>query len=423
MFHPQGKKTKPTYTRSLQNLIAFSTPEALLAEGRRPALLQNIIQSCAMHPSRFNSLCLQLLHDFIHHCQRLPETANRYYSLPGGLLDHALNRTEAAMQLFRHSLVQENDDDLSEEQTLWLYALFSASILQGIGKLQLDFKIDQFDANGHGLTRWNPLMQSLTAVGKYYHFDFLPCGEDDLRRRLNLLLARQLMPESGFNWIAGNPKVLAIWLALLHEDPNAAGILGAILERADGIAIQRDLHEFLIRHGGVSAPRPGRLSTFIDTAPEAHIEKDRILGAEFIKWLTQEIEKKEFAINKAPLMLIQAGIVMSREAYQLFMRTHPEVKHWQAIEKGLISWGLHHDAGEHATPGTLVIAKYATVLPDTLQLHNPANGKETTVSAIELVQQQTSTNAEFMQKLSRSGEWVTIDPNTAGLRSGFTRRE
>ncbi len=425
MFHHQGRKTKPMHTKSLHDLIALVTPEGVLAEARRPGLLQKITQSCAMPASQFNGLCLKLVHNFINHCQRLPETANSYYALPGGLLDHALNRTEAALHLFRHTLVHDDDDDLSEEQHLWLYALFSASILQGIGKLQLDYKIDQFDANGQLLTRWNPLCDKLTAVGTYYHYEFLQGSEDDLRRRLNLLLARQLMPESGFAWIAGNSTVLAAWLALLHDDPNAAGILGAILERADGIAIQRDLNEFLIRHNGSSGARPSKISTFIDATPETNPEKDRLLGAEFIKWLTQEIKKGEFNINKVPLMLIQTGLVMSREVYQLFMRNHPEVRYWQAIEKGLLSWGLHrHDAGQHAATGTLILDKYAVVLPDEVQVHNPATGKKITVSAVNLVySQQTPGNMTPMQHLSRSGKWLAIEASATTLQSGFSRRE
>lgn len=425
MFHHHGRKAKPTHTKSLHDLIAYASSETLLAESRRPALMQNIAKSSAMPSSRFDSLCLKLIQNLIHHCQRLPETANGYYALPGGLLDHALNRTEAAVHLFRHSLAQGPDDDLSEEQHLWLYALLSASILQGIGKLQLDYKVEQYDMNGHRLTRWNPLTAKLTSVGKHYHYEFMQGSDDDLRRRINLLLALQLMPESGFAWIAGNPVVLAEWLALLHEDPNAAGVLGAILERADGIAIQRDLNEFLVRHNASGGARPTRINTFIDTTPENHVEKDRALGAEFIKWLNNMIKKGEFHINKAPLMLIQAGIVMSREAYQLFMRDHPEVRHWQAVEKGLFSWGLHRrEAGDHGLAGSIILDKYAAVLPEEVQLYNAVTDKNTTVSAIELVrQQQTPENPQPMQHLSRSGEWQAIDTTMLELQSGFTRRE
>lgn len=423
MFHHHGKKAKPTHTRALHDLIALATPTAMLAEGRRPALLENIIQSSAMDSTRFNSLFLKLIHNIINHCQRLPETANSYYALPGGLLDHALNRTEAALHLFRHSLVQGHNEPLSEEQQLWLYTLFSAAMLQGIGKLQLDYQIEQFDANGQLLKSWNPLLDNLASTGKYYRYEFIRGSEDDLRRRLNLLLAQQLMPESGFAWIAGNPKILAAWLALLHEDPSTVGMLAAILERADGIAIQRDINEFMIRHTATGGPRQGRVSTFIDTAPESSAEKDHLLGAEFIKWLTEQIDKGRLFINKAPLMLIQAGIVMSPETYQIFMRDHPEVRHWQAVHKGLLSWGLLRRDAVGQTD-KLVLDKISVIVPAEVQLHNPKTNKETPVSALELVhRQQAPDNPEPPQRLSLSGEWQVFEAVTAELRSGFSRRE
>ena len=417
MFQHHEKKPKPPHSRALHDLIALATPAIILAEGRRPLLLQNITESSGMESSRFNNLCLKLVHNFINHCQRLPETANCYYALPGGLLDHALNRTEAALSLFRHSLAQGSEEGLSEEQQLWLYALFSASMLQGIGKLQLDYRVEQFDVNGQLLKQWSPLLDTLSSVGKYYHYEFLQGSEDELRCRLNVLLAYQLMPESGFAWIAGNSKVLAAWLALLHDDPNAAGMLGAILERADGIAIQRDVHEFLIRHTGMGGAKPGRVSTFIDGSSETNFEKDRLLGAEFIKWLIQSLKDGQFSINKVPLLLIQSGIVMSPEAYQLFMRNHPDVRHWQAVQKGLLAWGLHrHDAGH------IVLDKYAAVLPNDVQLHNPKTGKDATIAAIELVhRQQMPELSEPMQHLSLSGEWQAVETvMTETLQSGHS---
>ena len=266
MFHRHGKKARPTQSRPLHELTAVATPKTLLAESKRHALMQKIAESSALDSARFDNLCLKLLHNFANQCQSLPETANSYYALPGGLLDHALNRTEAALHLLRQQMVQEHDAELSEEQKLWLYALFSAAILQGIGKLQLDYRIELFDINGLLTRPCNPLLEGLASSSKYY-YEFIQGSEDDLRRRLNLLLAYQLMPESGFAWIAGNPQVLAAWLALLNEDPNAAGMLGLILERADAIAIQRDLSEFAIKHIHAGGGRGGKISTFIDVTP------------------------------------------------------------------------------------------------------------------------------------------------------------
>ena len=55
-----------------------------------------------LEESRYESLCAILIENLVHYCQSLPETTNSYYSQPGGLVDHALNRTEAALSLFRN---------------------------------------------------------------------------------------------------------------------------------------------------------------------------------------------------------------------------------------------------------------------------------------------------------------------------------
>lgn len=428
MFHYPGKKTNPTSSKPLHDLVAIASPSVLLAEGRRPALIQNIAESSALDSATFDQLCLKLIQNYTHYCQRLPETANRYYALPGGLLDHALNRTEAAMHLLRCAFVQGAESAVSEEQTLWLYALFSAGILQGIGKLKLDYQIELFDSNGRLLKAWNPLLENLTATARYYHYEFTQGGEDDLRCRLNLLLAYQLMPEAGFAWIAGNPEVLAAWLALINEDRSAAGMLSAILERADAIAIQHDLTQFLHKHpaSASTTTRPGRISTFIDAAPESTIEKDHLMGAEFIKWLTQELKNGKFCMNKIPVMMIPAGIVISTELFMLFMREHPEIRNWQAVQKGLISLGLHHHEPEkQRATGQLVLEKYAVVLPDTLQLYNPTTDKETTVSAVDLMcMQQTPEHPEPLHYLlSLTGKWQASEDNTPEPQAGFSHRD
>ena len=145
LFHRHGKRTRSAHAKPLKDLVAIIPPAQMLLEDRRQELLQKITEFCALEPSRFEGLCSSLIHNLINHCQSMPETSNSYYAMSGGFLDHALNRTEAALDLFRQYVVKEDGHDLSEVQKLWVYALFSAGILQGIGKLQIDYRIDLFD--------------------------------------------------------------------------------------------------------------------------------------------------------------------------------------------------------------------------------------------------------------------------------------
>lgn len=447
MFHRHDRKTKSSHAKPLKDLTAIVSPSQLLSDSRRQELLQKMMDSSGLESSRFDSVGLSLINNLINHCQRMPETTNSYYALPGGLLDHALNRTEAALDLFRQFVVQEEGALLSEEQKLWLYALFSAGILQGVGKLQIDYRVDLFDLNGQLLKQWSPLLESMASIGSYYQFEFQPEGEDNLRCRLNILLARQLIPASGFAWIISNPHVLAVWLALLSEDVRGAGTLGAILIRADGIAIQRYFNEFMGKGAGHQIGRPTRMNTFIDTIPESVVEKERIVGVEFIKWLTNKLASGQIMINKAPLFMVPGGLLMSTEVYKWFVREHPEFKNWQAAQSAFLSLGLHSVSADGSTVSRFeqantqqihsgdLFEQYAVALPAEVpvQIHNLHTGEVTSISATDLVHmaqfnnhsfhhQEHSTNPVSLNHLSQSGEWQPVDAKSISLQQGNKHR-
>lgn len=432
MFHHPKQKPNLSPTERQHDLMAVTAPDLIYADSRRHALLTKIKASSALDTSQFDTLCLTLLKQVANQYQSLPETAHGYYASPGGLLDHALNRTEAALHLFRHGLMHDEKNTPSEEQKRWMYALFSAGLLQGIGKLQLDYCVTLFDKNQRPLRSWNPLLEQLASVGHYYDHVFQKNLDNELRCRLNVLLAYQLMPREGFAWIAGNPRVLETWLALLHEDSSTAEMLGAILERADAIAIQRDLNALAMKGGHSSGTRPAHIGTFIDVAPESTVEKEQLIGAAFIKWLTDALKKGLLTINQSPVFMTPDGLVILPETFQLFIRETPEYKPWQAVQKGLLNWGLHRcDAnGRIMSPDIqrgangLILNKYGVVLPDEFQVHNPKTGHTASMTAMEFVRMQQSPNQlHSLQQLSASGAWASIEATPLASQTVFSRRE
>ncbi|HAU0888638.1 TPA: helicase [Legionella pneumophila] len=443
LFHRQRKSSLSAQSKSLKDLIRMVTAEQFLSEEKRQVLLQKMRALSGLEASRYESLCFVLVENLVNYCQNLPETANSYYSQPGGLVDHALNRTEAALSLFKEFTVQEQPDLLSEEQKLWQYALYSAAILQGLGKLFDEFRINLFDSNGQLLKQWNPLLESLIQTGSYYDYQFEKEADVEFRRRLNLLLARTLMPASGFAWIASNPEVLAVWLALLNEDYRSAGTLGAILIRADAIAIQRYFLAFMARSGARRSGRYGRAVTFTGGVPESITEKEQAIGVEFIQWLIKSLDEGRIMVNKAPLFMVPGGMLMCPEMFQLFVREHPEYKNWQAIQNGFLSLGLHgRDAGGNVTSRFeqahtqqmytgVVFAGYGVALPNSVQVHHLNTGKIESMSALELIhksqytsqftQQSSAIAIAPLQRLAANGQWQNIEQDMSQLTLGAKR--
>ena len=434
MFHRQDKKEKLLSTKPIKDLTPVLTPVQLLSEDKRQELLKQLKTLMAFDSSRYETLCASLVHNIANHCQSLPETSNSYYARSGGILDYALSRTEAALQLFRQYIIQQDNGDLSEIQNLWLYALFSASLLKGIGKLQIDYHVNVFDNHGHAIQSWNPLVETLMSVGNHYQFEFKPDREDKitLRQRINLLFAHQLMPNQGFSWIASDPNVLATWLALLNDDWRSAGTLGALLVRADAAAIQRYFHDYILPRTHQRVARSGRIGTFVDGAstPETLFAKEQLLGVEFINWLKGALEAGHLMVNKAPLLMVSGGLLIGSEAFKLFIQAHPTYKNWQAVQSGFLSLGLHRlnadgaifsrfeQTNNQQIHNGILFSNYAVVLPQSLRLHNLYTGAVTPVSAIELIhlaqlnhpfaRQNQATSQQALQKLTTTGEWKSI---------------
>ncbi|MCW8470359.1 helicase/relaxase domain-containing protein [Fluoribacter gormanii] len=441
LFHRQRQRkgSLSSQGKSLKDLTRIVNTNLLLSEDKRQILLKKMRMLSGLETARYDSLCGILIDNLVHYCQNLPETANSYYSQQGGLVDHALNRTEAALSLFQEFMVQEQPDLLSEEQKLWQYALFSAALLQGIGKLFVDYRVSFYDLNGQFLKEWNPLLESMTSTGIYYFYEFQKEPEIEFRCRLNLLLARAIMPGSGFAWIASNSEVLAVWLALLNEDERSAGTLGAILIRAEAIAIQRYLLEFMSR--GIVATSGGgryRAGTFSDGQPETLLEKEQAVGMDFIQWMIKALDSGRIMINKAPLFMVPGGMLMCAEMFQLFVREHPEYKNWQAAQNGFVSLGLHNRAADGGVLSRfetknqmetgVVFSKYALALPESVKVVNPNTGKVESMSATELIhkaqfssqfiQQQNIGLTNSLHKLDAAGKWHAIENEGSAFRPG-----
>lgn len=439
LFHRERKNSLSMQRKSIKDLTRIIPASHFLTEDRRQALLVKMRELSQLAAPRYESLCLPLIESLVLYCQNLPETANSYYSQAGGLVDHALNRTEAALSLFQEYMVHAPGDSLSEEQLLWQYALYSAALLQGLGKLFVDYRVSLFDSNGKSLKEWNPLLESLGSIGQYYAYEFQKEPELEFRRRINLLLAKALIPASGFAWLASHGEVLAVWLALLNEDERSAGTLGAILIRADAIAIQRYFSEFMHRHGSNHPAGPyGKIGTFAGGTPETLLEKEQNAGLDFIQWMIKSLDEGLIMINKAPLFMVPGGMLMCQEMFQLFVREHPEYKNWQAVKNGFLALGLHQRGADgNATvhfeqmqnqqmQSGIVFSKYAIALPATVKVQQ-LSGKLESMSAMELthrasshiqLMQANTAAASSLQKLNAAGQWAVVEHSSNAPRPG-----
>lgn len=401
-------------TANRESLTPVLSPIQLLEIGTRDASIVKLTENMTFDFARLESMITPLIKNVVNHCQSLPDSSHHYYTHPGGMFDYALKRTEIAVDLFRQYTVIENNE-YSPKQLRWLYALFSAGLLQGIGKIQVDFSIALHDTKANYVKIWNPILDRLNGKG-YYAFEFLHEENDDFRANINLLLARILTPEPGFAFIASDQEVLRVWLDLLHEDWPKTGSLGAILNYADYLALQAYFNQLLEE---LKKQNALFRKNFMDSSHDA-VQRERMLGIEFLEWLKNELESGKIALNTEHVTFDKDGAFISSELFKLFLITNPHIKQWQAVQRGFITLGLARgglDAqmltrvwGNKEFNG-LQIANIAAILPENVNVYNEDSKKVVRVNALEIIHaQNTGTKIleqQNMKLLDVNGKWIT----------------
>tara|TARA_Y100001968_G_scaffold331916_1_gene388221 strand:+ start:2705 stop:4027 length:1323 start_codon:yes stop_codon:yes gene_type:complete len=422
----QWHTKKKAHAQRFKDLTQVLSANVLLQEEKRQTLVAKIQQQSMLAPPQYDTFAQTLLDNVANYYQLLPEVMNNYYTQAGGMLNYALNRTEIALELFKQFIVQEDNLSVSESQMLWQYALFSAALLKGIGKLQTELTVQVHDGHGLYLKPWLPLIESLPKVGAFYGYSHQEEGDALLRTRVNALLARSVMPDNGFAWIASDAQVLAVWLALLNDDVHRAGTLGAILIRADALAIQRYLYQLYMN---VAAKKTAhhRLNAFTERASNTTLELNT--GIEFSQWLTKSLSEGTLMVNQPPLLGVPGGVLLCPDVFKLFVQHHPQFNSWQAVQKGFLALQLHQTNAEgqvmhrvnqpNGQPmlSGVLCRDYAVLLPNEVACYDEAQAKPVSLSAVALIHQKECMHdtglshtdvAQTLTHLTREGFWAPV---------------
>jgi ferredoxin len=327
-LHTTLQKTKRVNPNQHQSIVALQTGVNLLVPEKRQQYLKNIKSLLNLPPKLYDHLYYKPIQRFAEFVQTLPETHHGLFSESGGLLDHALERASRALSiLLAYFFAQEkNFQNISSQDALWVYAVFTAALLLDIGKIAVKYKITICHKDGEPLKEWLPFTGSMLQEGKYYKFEYAKENRDHLRQLVTPLLARQLLQEfnagekseaaivgnSGFNWIASNPDVLEAWLMLLNGESRSVSPYLTVIPIADAQVIDN--------HLVIRAPfQPAKeMAEALDNSIPPEIEA-------FLRWLRENLANNAFSINQpnSNIHLVPEGVLINPALFQKFIDANP----------------------------------------------------------------------------------------------------
>ncbi|MBS0357944.1 MAG: TraI domain-containing protein [Proteobacteria bacterium] len=334
------------------NMHLILPAESLLSHEKRQTQIQKFQLLLSLSDTDFDRLAHSLICQFAEFVQHLPETRHSYYAHKGGLLDHALDRTAIALPLCRNYFLPNEKDptsnQLTKAQALWAYAVFSASLLHDVGRVLVDLKISLYSRNAEFVKHWNPCEGLMLSQGAFYKYDFEPNFPETFRRDVTKILARQLMPKDGFNWIASNKNVLMLWLAMLDDNTRTGSTLSPILPWADRQAI----FQYIEKHMQDRPPKElkdslglKKDSSFLGyfsnpKTDTTDLALQDLAGVEFLRWVREGLGSEKLNLNKAPLGYTANGVIISADAFKLFSKENIQYKNWQAVQDSFMKLGI-----------------------------------------------------------------------------------
>lgn len=188
----------------------------------------------------YDSLYRDLMISFVEFVQAIPIKEE---SALGSIINRGLLRGKSALKHYMLDVGQG-----TSHQATMQYAGFSAALLYDIAQVLNNKSIFLCDKKGAALNIWDPFVGSMVKQANFYQIrSSVENYHGGHLQQITVMLARQLMPESGFALLVSNPKAMRLWLDLLSERREGAGGFRHILDipkKYDGSLSLIDL-EFL----------------------------------------------------------------------------------------------------------------------------------------------------------------------------------
>ncbi|MCL5260137.1 MAG: DNA-binding domain-containing protein [Gammaproteobacteria bacterium] len=299
-----AKKPKSFEENSLFQIVP---PEQLLSSLHREKMLNDIRAIVDAPKDHFSILYHHLISRFAEFVQILP-TSNE--DKLGSLLDYGLMRGLFVVQEFK------KDQDKKIDPRI-MYVLFSATLLFDVGFAAGNRSVMISDKKGAYIKQWWPHKGAMTVEDGYYKIRRGGGYPPWLSRHVAVLLARQIMPEPGFSWIAKDSYALNAWIALLNNEQIGIEELRLYFDRASEM-----LEEFNLEH-----------DITLSENVEITVPPETELGEEFLKWLQENIQNEKITVNKKDsyVHIVSEGIFIDTELFKLFVSENPKTLNWKTV--------------------------------------------------------------------------------------------
>jgi hypothetical protein len=384
LYHQQNAQTRI----EKPSLFPILTAEALLNEQTLQHILKTVEADLSIPPDVFEDLYLGLIEHYTESVQSLPNMQYSAFEVDKGQLLVALLRANLALEISEKyappPLPPENKTPftktdprkIEKRMAVWQFAIFSSALLCDIGSLFLRMEVTLCTQTGEHPKSWHPFQGTMreaadkaTEAGHgdptltHYHTQTWSVFEKKLGSKLNILLARQLIPPHVYEWLFSEIDIFLEWLGVLEDESTGSGTLANLMQTAarklmnDFMGIRLPTQAYQLEKPMANSKLEEPYSKHSFWKGVEHALRGRSIsnpmgketpGKIFLEWLKQGIQNKKNPVNttNAHVHLATDGaFLLYPEIFIDFCNAFPRFRNWVMVFKQFNHLGITKKSG------------------------------------------------------------------------------
>lgn len=247
------------------SIVPTISPEVLFARNDYQDLLNNLKQALNTSDSIYNELYKPTIFNYVRLIQCLPDV-----TFPDKLwIQVGIERSIIAV---RNAMITRSDD------ARFVFAVFTASLFIGLGRLVVNYQIGLCDKDGFHKKDFNFLDDGWLADSDFFRSRPLVGVQKEIINPSTIMLAYKVIDKSGLVWILENSSLYVNWLNAITHSSGDVGGLNEICELSENVIRRKKLKD-------------------MGLPVDVHFNDDLDFAEKFWLWLCQGVKEGGISIN------------------------------------------------------------------------------------------------------------------------------
>ena len=247
------------------SIVATISPEVLFDCHEYKDLLNNLKKVLNTSEGIYNELYKSTIFNYVKLIQCLPDVKFQ-------------DKLWFQVGIERATIAVENAMKKRSDDARFVFAVFTASLFLGLGRLVVNYQIGLCDKDGYHKKDFNFLDHGWLADNDFFRSRPLVGMQKEIINPSTIMLAYKVIDKSGLVWILENPSLYVHWLNAITYSSGDVGGLNEVCELSENIIRRQKLKD-------------------IGLPVDVYFNDDLDFAENFWLWLCQGVKEGSISVN------------------------------------------------------------------------------------------------------------------------------